>query len=63
MLALGGKVAVSQVVPVRTLVAVNVGGVQDRKGQTRKTAFVDFIRGQPGGGVYGVRIGWFDVRK
>ena len=50
LLALGGKVAVSQVVTAQDLIAANVGGVKDRKMQTREAAsYGDFVRGRSGG--------------
>ena len=63
LLALGGEVAVGQEVSVEALAAANVGGGQDRKGQTRKAAYVDFVRRQPSGGVDRVVVGGFDVRN
>ena len=44
-------------VTVQALVAANIGAVEDRNGQTRKAGYVDFARGQPGGGVDGVVVG------
>ena len=57
LLALGGKVAVGQMVSVQALVVANVGGVEDRKGQTRNAAYVEFVRGQPGASVDRVVVG------
>ena len=57
MLALGDKVAIGPVVSVQALVAANVEGVEDRKEQTRKAAYVDFVRSQPGGGFGRVVVG------
>ena len=50
-------------ISVQALVVANVRGVQDRKGQTRKAAYVDFVRRQPSGGVDRVVAGGFNVRK
>ena len=57
LLALCSKVAVGQVATVQALVSTVVGGVEDRKGKTRKAASMHLVRGQPGRGVDGVVVG------
>ena len=50
-------------VSVQAPVAAIIGRVEGRKGQTRKAAYVDFVRDQSGGCVERVVVDGFDVRQ
>ena len=63
LLALGGEVAVVQVVTVEALVAVDVRGTEDRNTGTWKATQVYFVWGEPGRSVDGVVLGGLDVRQ
>ena len=62
-MAAGGEVDVGWLVSIAALVFNNVGEIEDKEGEARETAHVDFIGSEPSGGVDGVVIGVLDVRK
>ena len=62
-MAAGGEVDVGWLVSIAALVLNNVGEIEDKEGEARETAHVDFIGSEPSGGVDGVVRGVLDVRK
>ena len=63
MLAAGGEVDVGWLVSIAALVFNNVGEIEDKEGEARETAHVDFNGSEPSGSADGVVIGVLDVRK
>ena len=63
LLACSGKVDVSQLVAVETLMFTNAWRVQDGQEKARKADHVYFVGGKRGGGADGVVIGALDVRE
>lgn len=63
LLALGGEVALGQVVTAEALVTANVRGVEDRKRETRRSAHVYFVGDEAGKSVDGVVVGCLNMHQ